>query len=161
MKISKKILLAIFATAFCAASAFADIRITIGEPEPAPKPAPVRPAPVHPAPSHRRVESIEGRIDVRGRKIYLETSDYSYLLILDEYDCGYDRHDFEDWDGFRVTLEGYINDRYEEIEVTRVVRRPKSVHVVPAPAKPAPARPAPAPARPAPAPAKPKPAPAR
>lgn len=161
MKLGKKIILAAFAAFMCTTSAFAEIRITIGEPDPAPRPAPVRPAP-----SHRRVESIEGRIEVHGRNVYLETYDCSYLLILNYYDIGYDRRDFEYWEGYRVTLEGYIDDRNEEIEVTRVVRHPKAVRVVPvpAPAKPAPARPAPAPAKPAPQPPKPapaKPAPSR
>lgn len=116
-------------------------------------PEPARPTHVRPEPPRPRLESVEGRIRVHHRDIYLETPRHSYKLIIDERNPRLDlsRREFISWEGRTVVLEGYIDHHFEEIEVRRVVRvfrpepsRPPKPHPRPEPA-PRPRRPEPEP----------------
>lgn len=163
MRLSKKLFLIAATVLFCASSLCADVTIQIGKPSP--KPAPARPAPA-PAPSRaarpapHRMDTIEGRVRVRGNKIYLDTDRDSFLIYVDYDNPRVSRRDFEHWDDMIVMVEGYIDYHYDEIEVIRVLKTPRDylhhAKPAPAPARPAPAKPAPA----KPAPAKPAPRPA-
>jgi len=132
MKLSKKILIGLFCAIFSCAALSADITIKIGGGEP--KSSPAQPSRASSGQSKssldklkapRQLETIEGKVVVHGRNIFLETPRISYKLIFDERDPRLSYREFEKWDREFVTIEGYADNHNQEFELTKVIRPPK------------------------------------
>lgn len=73
---------------------------------------------------HPRLETIEGKIIVHHREIYIETKKETYKLIIDNRNprLNYNFQDFVKLNGKYVELDGYKNNFFNEFEVVRLVK---------------------------------------